>query len=151
MKIIAKNKRAYFDYFIEDEFMAGIVLVGSEVKSIRQGHISLANSFVSVINNEIYLKNAFIKTYENATKAFIEDECRDRKLLLNRKEIAKIAEKVKIKGYTVVATKVGLVNGLVKVEIALAKGKKNYDKKDCLKQKDINRDAQREIKSKFGV
>ena len=150
MKLIAKNKRAYFDYFIEDEFLAGIVLVGSEVKSIRQGHISLVNSFVSVIGGEIYLKNAFIKTYENS-KAFVVDENRDRKLLLNKKEIAKISEKVKTKGYTIVATKVGFVNGFVKVEVALAKGKKNYDKKDCLKQKDISRDAQRELKSKFGI
>ncbi|MGN1227120.1 MAG: SsrA-binding protein SmpB [Christensenellales bacterium] len=148
MKLITKNKRAYFDYFIEDEYKAGIVLVGSEVKSIRDGHISLVQSFVSINNNEVFLKNAYIKNYDFA-KSFAPDEHRDRKLLLNKSEIIKISNKVKIKGYTIVPTKVFIENGLVKVGIALAKGKKNYDKKDCLKQKDLKRAVDRELKGKF--
>lgn len=147
MKVVASNKRAYFDYFIEDELQTGIVLVGSEVKSIRTGHISLNESFVSLSNGEVFLKNAYIKTYDH-TKAYIVDERRDRKLLLNKSEINKLASKVKIKGYTLIATKVGFVNGLVKVNIALAKGKKNYDKKETIKRKDIDRDIKRELKSK---
>lgn len=148
-RVIARNKRAEFDYYLFDKFLAGMQLVGSEVKSIRLGHISLDSSFVIVENGEVYLRNAKIETYRDATQ-FTVAETRDRKLLLNRKEIQKIANKVKTKGYTVVATQVCEVNGYFKVEIALAKGKKIYDKKECKKQKDVNRDAMREIRAKFG-
>ncbi|MBQ8748994.1 MAG: SsrA-binding protein SmpB [Clostridia bacterium] len=148
MKVVTKNKRAYFDYFIEEEYKAGIVLVGSEVKSIRSGHMSLEQSFISVSNGEVFLKNAYIKTYEYAN-SFAVDEHRDRKLLLNKSEIQKIINKVKVKGYTIIPTKVFIENGLVKVSVALAKGKKNYDKKECIKQKDIKRAVEREIKAKF--
>ena len=150
MKIIAKNKRAYFDYFIVDKYKAGIVLVGSEVKSIRSGHISLDGSFISVSGGEVFLKNAYIKTYEFA-KSFTVDEKRDRKLLLNKSEILKIASKVKVNGFTLIPLDVVLDDGLVKVNIALCKGKKNYDKKDSIKQKDIKRDLDRQIKAKFNA
>ena len=150
MKVVTKNKRAYFDYFVIEKYKAGIVLVGSEVKSIRLGHISLEQSFVSLKNGEVYLKNAYIKTYE-FSKAFIEDERRDRKLLLNKAEISKLQNKVKINGFTLVPLDIIIENGLVKINIALCKGKKTYDKKESIKQKDIKRDTDREIKNKFNA
>ena len=150
MKVITKNKRAYFDYFILEKFMAGIVLVGSEVKSIRSGHISLEQSFVTIRSGEVFLKNAYIKTYE-CSSAFTVDERRDRKLLLNKSEILKLESKLKVSGQTLIPLDVVLEKGLVKVNIALCKGKKTYDKKDSIKQKDIKRDADREIKQKFNA
>lgn len=150
MKVITKNKRAYFDYFILEKFMAGIVLVGSEVKSIRSGHISLEQSFVTIRSGEVFLKNAYIKTYE-CSSAFTVDERRDRKLLLNKSEILKLESKLNVSGQTLIPLDVVLEKGLVKVNIALCKGKKTYDKKDSIKQKDIKRDTDREIKQKFNA
>ena len=144
--IITNNKKAYHEYFIEDSFEAGIVLVGSEVKSIRGGGISLADSFVNIKNNEVFLKNAYIKPFEKTT-AFTPDARRDRKLLLNKREILKLTRGIKEKSYTIVPLKVYLKNNLVKVEIALAKGKKLYDKKETLKQKAIDRQIKQETKN----
>ena len=150
MKVITKNKRAYFDYFILEKYKAGIVLVGSEVKSIRSGHMSLEQSFVTIRNGEVFLKNAYIKTYE-CSSAFTVDERRDRKLLLNKSEILKLESKIKVSGQTLIPLDVVIEKGLVKVNIALCKGKKTYDKKDSIKQKDIKRDTDREIKNKFNA
>ena len=144
--IITNNKKAYHEYFIEDSFEAGIVLVGSEVKSIRGGGISLADSFVNIKNNEVFLKNAYIKPFEKTT-AFTPDARRDRKLLLNKREILKLTRGIKEKNYAIVPLKVYLKNNLVKVEIALAKGKKLYDKKETLKQKAIDRQIKQETKN----
>ena len=128
MKIVATNRKAYHDYFILDTYEAGIVLKGSEVKSIRLGNINLKDSYVSVSkNNEVFVKNVYIKTYDKTT-AFVLDERRDRKLLLNRPEINKIWNKVKEKGMTIVPLQVYFKGQNVKVEIALAKGKHTYDK-----------------------
>ena len=126
--IIVNNKKAYHEYFIEDTFEAGIVLVGSEVKSVKAGGMSLVDCFVSLKNNEVFLKNAYIKPFEKTT-AYVPDSKRDRKLLLNKREIQKLIRGTKEKGYTIVPTKVYLKKNLVKIEIALAKGKKLYDKK----------------------
>jgi len=144
VKIIATNKRAYFDYFIEETLEAGISLQGCEVKSIRAGHISLDDSFVSIYGNEAYLKNAYIKLYEKTT-SFVPNEKKDRKLLLNKKEIVKLARQVKEKGFTLIATKVYFKGSLVKVQIALAKGKHLYDKKEVLKQREADLDLKREL------
>ena len=147
MKIVATNRKAYHDYFILDTYEAGIVLKGSEVKSIRLGNINLKDSYVSVSkNNEVFVKNVYIKTYDKTT-AFALDERRDRKLLLNRPEINKIWSKVKEKGMTIVPLQVYFKGQNVKVEIALAKGKHTYDKKDVLKDKDNLRELQRDLKN----
>ncbi len=143
MKVISNNKRAYFDYFVSDLVEAGIVLEGSEVKSVRAGGASLSESFVVVKNNEIFLKNAYIKPYEQ-TSSFKPDERRTRKLLLNKSEISKFSRAVKEKGFTVVATKIYFnKSGKVKVEIGLAKGKKLYDKRQTLKEKSVKRELER--------
>lgn len=132
--IIVNNKKAFHEYFIEEAFEAGIVLVGSEVKSVKNGGMSLADSFVNVKNGEVFLKNAYIKPFEKAT-AFVPESHRDRKLLLNKNEIQKLIRGIKEKGFTLVPLKVYLKNNKVKVEIALAKGKKLYDKKNTLKER----------------
>ena len=143
MKVISNNKRAYYDYFVSDLVEAGIVLEGSEVKSVRAGGASLSESFVIVKNGEIFLKNAYIKPYEQTT-SFKPDERRTRKLLLNKSEIEKFARAVKEKGFTLVATKIYFnKSGKVKVEIGLAMGKKLYDKRQTLKEKSVKRDIER--------
>lgn len=142
MKILANNKKAYFDYFIEDEFQSGIELKGTEVKSIKLGKVSIKESFVRIIKDEIFIMGMFISPYKFGN-IFNVDEIRVRKLLLNKKEIKKIKEKVSIKGYTVVPLSVYNLNGLIKIKIALARGKKNYDKRETIK----NRDLSREIKT----
>lgn len=144
--IISNNKKAYHEYFIEDTFEAGLVLVGGEVKSARQGGMSLNDSFVNIKNNEVFLKNAYIKPFEKTT-AFVPDSKRDRKLLLNKREITKLIRGIKEKSYTIVPLKVYLKNNLVKVEIALAKGKKLYDKKETLKQKAVDKQIKQETKN----
>ncbi|MBP3431277.1 MAG: SsrA-binding protein SmpB [Clostridia bacterium] len=142
MKIITNNKKAFFDYFVSDLVEAGIVLEGCEVKSVRAGGVSLVDSFVIIKNGELFLKNAYIKPYEKTT-SFKPDERRTRKLLLNKSEIQKFERMAKEKGFTIVATKVYLKGGRVKVEIGLAKGKKLYDKRATLKEKAIKRDIER--------
>ena len=147
MKVIATNKKAYFNYFIEHTFEAGIQLVGSEVKSIRQGNVSLADAYVSISSaGEMYVKNMYIKPYEKSS-AFTPEERKPRKLLLHGAEITKLHSKVKEKGYTIVPTKIYFKNALVKLEIALAKGKHTYDKKEVLAEKDVAKDLQRQVKT----
>ena len=146
MKVISNNKKAFFDYFVSDLVEAGIVLEGSEVKSVRAGGASLLDSFVLVKGGEMFLKNAYIKPYEKAT-SFKPDERKTRKLLLNKSEIAKFERMVKEKGCTIVATKLYINKaGKVKVEIGLAKGKKLYDKRQDIAKKDQKREAEKEFK-----
>jgi len=146
MKQIASNKKAFFNYFIEDKFEAGIALVGSEVKSLRAGKCSLVDSFVSINGGEVFLKNCQISVYDKAASAFKPDEKRARKLLLSKEQIKKLEQKSKTKGYTIVPTKIYLNSkGLVKLEIALAKGKQMHDKKEVIKAKDIDREVAREL------
>lgn len=143
MKVVSNNKKAFFDYFVSDLVEAGIVLEGSEVKSVRAGGVSLIDSFVVIKNGEMFLKNAYIKPYEK-TSSFKPNERRDRKLLLNKSEIQKFERMLKEKGYTIVATKIYFNNqNKVKVEIGLAKGKKLYDKRQTLKEKSIKREIDR--------
>ena len=146
MKIIATNKKAYFDYFVLETLECGIVLEGCEVKSVRLGNVSLKDSFVSITsNNEVFVKNMHIKSYEKAS--FLVEEKRNRKLLLNKHEINKLSAKVKEKGLTLVPLKIYLKDSLVKLEVGLVKGKHTYDKKQVLKEKDIERDTTRQLKN----
>ncbi len=143
MKVISNNKKAFYNFFVSDLVEAGIVLEGSEVKSVRAGGVSLSDSFVVVKNGEMFLKNAYIKTYDK-TATFRPDERKSRKLLLNKSEIQKFERMVKEKGFSIVATKLYFNKaGKVKVEIGLAKGKKLFDKRATLKEKSIKRDIER--------
>lgn len=145
MKVIATNKRAGFEYFILEKYTAGISLEGSEVKSIRSGHASINDTYVTVRNGEAFIINMYIKTYPYAQN-FVPDERRARKLLLNKSEIIELAEAISQKGQTVVPLKLFFDRSLVKVELAICKGKKLHDKRDTIKKRDLARDAQREIK-----
>lgn len=145
MKILTENRQAKHNYFLEQAFEAGIVLVGSEVKSIRAGKANLKDSYVILRGGEVFLLNAFISNFDK-TGMFKPDEKRTRKLLLNKAEIFKLERKTKEQGYTIVPTKMYLVGDKVKVEIALAKGKKLYNKKDDKMQADLKRYAERQIR-----
>lgn len=145
MKVIANNKKAYFNYFIKDTFEAGVALKGFEVKSIRAGNVSLSDSFVSITKGEAFLKNAYIKPYEQATDQVVNPR-RARKLLLNKQELRKLGKLTLEKGFTIVPTKMYFNNkSLVKLEIAVAEGKHLYDKKQVLKDRDLKKQAQREL------
>lgn len=139
-----KNKKAYFDYFIEDTYEAGIVLTGTEIKSIRRGSANLKDSYARIKNGEVFLTNMFISIYEEGNR-FNHDERRERKLLLNKKEIFKIRDKIEKEGYSLVPVKLYLKNGKAKLEIGIAKGKKTYDKRQSLKEKDIKRETMKAI------
>lgn len=143
-----QNKKAYFDYFVEDEYIAGIVLVGGEVKSIRNGNVSLSDSFCYLSSdNEMMLKNSYIKLYENAGMVKY-DERRERKLLLRKEELRKIHRflKEKGKGYTIVPLSMFFnERGKCKLKIGICKGKKNYDKRESIKERDIDRQTKKEI------
>ena len=145
IKVIALNKKASYDYFLFDSYEAGLVLEGSEIKSIREGSVNLKDSYVQIKNGEAFIINMHIANYEKAG-AFLPSTTRSRKLLLNKLEINRIDSKIKEKGYTVVATKIYIKNGLAKLEIALAKGKKNYDKRETEKNKDISRNINKLLK-----
>ena len=146
MKEIAVNRKAHFEYFIEEKYECGMVLIGSEVKSLRLGHMSLADSYAVVRNGEVFLLNANIPCYQK-TSTFKEDEKRTRKLLLHSHEIARLERKVKDKSYTLIPLRAYFKDGYAKLELALAKGKHLYDKKDSIKAKDLDKEAQRAIKN----
>ena len=139
---IANNKKAYHDYFIEEKYEAGIELIGAEVKSIKLGKVSIKEAFVRIIKNEIFIMGMNVTPYEQSA-LFIPKDIRVRKLLLHKAEIKKIHEKVKEKGYTIVPISVYLKKGLIKIEIAVGKGKKNYDKRDSEAVKTQTREADR--------
>ncbi len=146
MKIITNNKKAYYDYFISDNLEAGISLQGSEVKSIRAGGISLNESYVKIIGDEVFLINCYIKPFEKSS-AFVPDSKRMRKLLLKKQEISKLKQKVLEKGLTIVPLKVYLKGSLVKVEIGIGRGKKLFDKRATLKEKAVKREIENESKN----
>jgi SsrA-binding protein len=142
-KLISSNKKAHFDYLLFDKFEAGIALLGTEIKSIRRNGANLKDSYIKITDNlEAYLINCHISPYEFGN-IYNHEPRRDRKLLLNKKEILKILNKVKQEKYTIVPTQMYFSSRWVKLEIALAKGKKLYDKRDSLKKKDIERDIKR--------
>lgn len=146
MKIIALNKSASYEYFIEDKYEAGIVLEGSEVKSLRAGRASLGESFCEIRGGEVFLKNMHIALYDKSGAFSTRDSRKDRKLLLHREEIAKIVGKVNERGYTLVPLKIYFKDALVKAEVALCKGKHTYDKKRSLMERDIKRETDRALK-----
>ena len=145
-KLIANNKKAYHDYFIEDKYEAGISLAGTEVKSLRMGRCSVKEAFIRIEKGEVYVYNMHIPAYEKGN-IFNKDPLRVRKLLLHKKEILKIFGKMKEQGITVVPLQVYFSGSLVKIEIGLAKGKKLYDKRETIAKKDQKREAQREFKA----
>lgn len=147
MKIIAENKKARHDYFIEDTFEAGIELFGTEVKSIRAGRINLKDSHISILRSEMFVIGMHVSPYEKGN-IFNKDPLRTRKLLMHRREIDRLYGKMKIDGYTLIPTKAYLNNGLVKIEVALARGKKLHDKREDAAVKDINRTIDRALKNK---
>ena len=143
-KVVATNRKASFEYFLLEKFEAGLSLQGSEIKSIRAGQISIQESFVEVENGQqAFLVEAHIAPYEQANR-FNHDPRRKRRLLLHKKEIRKLWDNVRIKGMTIVPTRVYLKNGRAKIEIALAKGKKAYDKRATIAKRDEARSAERE-------
>lgn len=148
-QIVADNRKAYYDYTIEDKYIAGIALQGVEIKSVRAGKVNLKDSYVIIRNGEVFLLGAHIAEYEKADGMNKVDTRRTRKLLLKKSEILKLERKVNIKGYTLVPTQIFLVNNLAKVEIAVAKGKELYNKKESIKEKDIKRETERQLKGAF--
>lgn len=147
IKLIANNKKAYHDYFIEEKFEAGISLVGTEVKSLRMGKGSLKESYIRIENGEVLIYGFHISPYEKGN-IFNRDPLRVRKLLVHRYEINKINGKVREKGYTIVPLQVYFKDSLVKVEFGLARGKKLYDKRDDIAKKDQRRESERDFKVK---
>ncbi len=146
-RLIANNKKAYHDYFIEETYEAGIALHGTEVKSLRMGKCSVKESFIRIENDEVYIYGMHISPYEKGN-IFNKDPLRVKKLLMHRYEINKISGKIKEKGYTLVPLKVYFKDSLVKVEIGLARGKKLYDKRQDIAKKDQRREAEKEFKVK---
>ncbi len=148
IKVVATNRKAGFEYFLLDKFEAGLVLRGSEIKSIRAGQISIQESYVDIENGQqAFLVEAHIAPYEQANR-FNHDPRRKRRLLLHKKEIRKLWDNVRIKGMTIVPTRVYLKNGRAKIEIALAKGKKAYDKRATIAKRDEARSAERETRAR---
>ncbi len=144
-KLVANNKKAYHDYFIEDKYEAGITLAGTEVKSLRMGKCSIKESFIKIEKGEVFIYGMHISPYEKGN-LFNKDPLRTRKLLLHRRQIQKLTGQIAEKGYTLVPLKVYFTGSLAKVEIGLAKGKKLYDKRHDIAQKDQRREAEKEFK-----
>jgi SsrA-binding protein len=147
IKIIATNKKAYHDYFIDETYEAGIVLTGTEVKSLRQGDANLKESFCRIRNGEVFINNMHISPYEHGNIHNVEPT-RMRKLLLHSAEIIKLTRKVEEKGLSLVPTKIYFKNSLVKLEIGVGRGKKMHDKRETLKRKEADREMAKAIKSR---
>ncbi len=148
MKIVSQNKKAYHDFFILETYEAGIELKGTEIKSVRKGSVNLKDSFIRIKNDEAFIENMHIAPYEQGNR-FNHEPLRTRKLLLHRKQIKKLQKEVKENGLTIVPTKLYFNTSKLKVEIALARGKKLYDKRQDLKEKDSKRDIERALKNAY--
>ena len=146
-KTIAVNRKARHEYFIEDTYEAGLVLTGTEIKSIRKGHVQFQDAYIDFIKNEAFVVGMNIAVYDHGN-IFNHEETRNRKLLLHKYEIRKLAKAVTVKGYTVIPIRMYLKDGLCKMEIALAKGKDLYDKRQTLKERDIKREIEKNIKTR---
>ena len=133
------NRRARYDYIIEETYEVGIVLTGTEIKSIRLGKVNLKDSYAIIRNNELYLLNTHISAYDKGN-IFNHEETRTRKLLMHKKEIIKLNNKIVLEGYTLIPLKIYFVKGKAKVQLGLCKGKKNYDKRETIKERDIKRE-----------
>ena len=150
MKVIVENREARFEYFVEDTFEAGISLDGGEVKSVRAGNVSLKDAYCSVYNGELYIKGMHVAVYDRGGSFNVKDSRRDRKLLMHKSEIHRLMGKVNEKGYTIVPLKLYFKQSLIKMEIGLCKGKNTYDKKQTIRERDLDRTAEREIKN-YGI
>ncbi|WP_449623087.1 SsrA-binding protein SmpB [Robertmurraya sp. Marseille-Q9965] len=146
-KVIAQNKKAFHDFFIEETFEAGIVLQGTEIKAIRAGRVNLKDSYAQIKNGEMFLLGMHISPYEQGNR-YNHDPLRTRKLLLHKKEINKLIGETKEAGYSIVPVKLYLKNGFAKVQIGLAKGKKKFDKREDLKKKEAKRDIERAFRER---
>lgn len=147
-KMIAVNRKANHEYFLTDRYETGLVLQGTEIKSIRKGSVQLKDAYISFINQEAFIKEMHIPPYDFGNR-FNHDETRIRKLLLHKEEIKKLQEKVQIKGYTIVPVSLYLEKGRAKLEIALAKGKNLHDKRESEKARDAKREIQKAMKNQF--
>ena len=148
-KLVATNKKAYHDYFIEETYQAGIVLTGTEIKSVRQGKVSIKESYAKIENGEMFLYGMNISPYEQGNRYNVEP-LRPRKLLLHKQEIRKLIGYITIKGLTLVPLKMYInEEGRAKVELAVARGKKNYDKRDDIAKRDAKRDMDRKLKERY--
>ncbi len=143
-----KNKKAYFDYEILEEIEAGIVLTGTEIKSVRKSNVNLKDSYAVIRNGEVYLLNMHISEYKEGN-IFNHDEKRTRKLLLHKKEILKLRDKIELNGNTLIPLKLYFKGNKVKILLGLAKGKKTYDKRESIKERDIAREIKKEMKNKY--
>ena len=139
------NRRASFDYFIAEEYECGIVLTGNEIKSIRAGSCNIKDSYGIIKNNELFILNMFINKYDKAG-VFAEEETKTRKLLVHKKEIIKLSQKIEQEGYTLIPLKVYFKNNKVKILLGVCKGKKNYDKRNALKEKEIKMNIKKDLK-----
>lgn len=144
VKVVATNRKAYHDYFIEDRFEAGLVLTGTEIKSVRAGQVNLRDSFATIKNGELWLINSHIAAYERGT-LFNHDPRRPRKLLMHRREINRLAGKIQEKGLTLIPLRMYLKNNRAKVELGLARGQRHYDKRATLREKETRREVEREM------
>ena len=142
------NRVARHDYFIEEEYECGMVLTGTEIKSIRLGKANIKDSYAIIKNGEIFLLNMFISHYKEGN-IFNHEETRTRKLLLHRSEILKLNDKVRLEGYTLIPLKIYFVKGKAKLLLGVCKGKKNYDKREALKEKDIRRQVEKDLKNRY--
>ena len=147
IKVIAENRKAYYDYFIEERLEAGIILTGTEIKSIRKGRVNLKDSYARVNNGEVWAYQIHISPYEQGNR-FNHEPLRLRKLLLHRSEINKLVGKAQLQGLTLIPLKIYLKRGLAKVELAVCQGKKNYDKRQALAEKEGKRDIERAIRER---
>lgn len=146
MKVLATNRRARHDYDLSDRYLAGVVLSGHEVKSIKAGHISLKGSFIHFVGHEAWLTNAHVRLYSHASQIKDYDPTRARKLLLSKKELEHLSQAKRAEGLAVIPTAAGVQHGLIKIEVALGKGRKNYDKRAVARAKAMKRDAQLDSK-----
>ena len=148
MKLIANNKKAFHDYFIEDTYEAGIELTGTEIKSIRAGNCNIKDSYAIIRNKEVFLINMFVSPYKEGN-IFNHQETRTRKLLLHKKEINKLEEKIEQQGLTLIPIKLYFKNNKLKVELAVCRGKNNYDKRETIKERDIKRSIEKQTKNRY--
>jgi SsrA-binding protein len=146
--VVATNRKAHHDYTLEDSLEAGLVLMGSEIKSIRDHRVNLKDGYVLEQNGELWLMNVHISEYDQAS-VFGHDPLRPRKLLLHKKEIARLISRMRERGYTVIPTQMYLKDGRAKVEIAVARGKKQYDKRAAISERDNRREIERELKERY--
>ena len=150
VKVVATNRKASYDYHLEDRYEAGLVLKGTEIKSIRAGRISLSDGYVQARDGELWLLNVHIAPYEPAGKYYGHEPRRMRKLLLHRHEIDRIISGIEKRGYTIIPLRMFLRRGLAKVEIALARGKRQYDKRQAIAKRDSQREIERAVKKQYG-